>query len=232
MGQLAKIKETILKYFPVNKFFHARSYSQEGEDMVIRGFYEGKKRYKGFYVDVGAHHPYRFSNTMYFYRKGWRGINIEPSPEAMKWFKFFRRKDTNLNIGISDSPQELTYYCFNEPALNGFSKEISEKRDGLKSRYHLLKTIPVPTLPLKEVFANHIGQETFIDFLSIDAEGFDLVVLKSNDWSRFRPGFVLVEEEIDFTALDASPIYQFLRDKRYKLVAKTKRTLFFKDQHG
>ncbi len=227
---MSSIKKTILKYFPIDKFFRAQSFSQEGEDMVIRSFYENRKHYKGFYVDVGAHHPYRFSNTMYFYKKGWRGINIEPSPEAMKWFRFFRSKDVNLNIGISESPQELTYYCFNEPALNGFSKEISEQRDGLYAKYKLLKTIPVPTLPLKDVLEKYVPQGKKIDFLSIDAEGFDFIVLNSNDWERYSPTFVLVEEALGIFELDQSEIYQFMLNKNYELIAKTKRTLFFKNK--
>ena len=223
------VKSLILKYFPINNFFHANSYSQEGEDMVIRGFYEGRKNYKGFYVDVGAHHPYRFSNTNYFYKKGWRGINIEPSPEAMKWFKWFRSKDVNLNIGISESPQELRYYCFNEPALNGFSKEVSERRDGLNAKYHLLKTIPVPTLPLSDVLDKHLPPGKKIDFLSVDAEGFDLIVLKSNNWEKYRPSFVLVEEELAFLDLAESEIVQLMISKGYELRAKTIRTLFFRN---
>ncbi|MFZ4263225.1 FkbM family methyltransferase [Sphingobacterium sp. HJSM2_6] len=227
---MSSIKKTILKYFPIDKFFRAQSFSQEGEDMVIRSFYENRKNYKGFYVDVGAHHPYRFSNTMYFYKKGWRGINIEPSPESMKWFKFFRSRDINLNIGISESPQELTYYCFNEPALNGFSQEISEQRDGLYAKYKLLKTIPVPTLPLIEVLEKHVPKGKKIDFLSIDAEGFDFIVLKSNDWERYSPTFVLVEEALGIFELEQSEIYQYMLHKNYELIAKTKRTLFFKNK--
>ncbi|MEI5984761.1 MULTISPECIES: FkbM family methyltransferase [Sphingobacterium] len=225
---MSTLKQTILKYFPIHKFFHARSFSQEGEDMVIRGFYEAKKGYKGVYVDVGAHHPYRFSNTNYFYKKGWRGINIEPSPDAMRWFKWFRPKDVNLNIGISESPQELTYYCFNEPALNGFSQEVSESRDGLHAKYHLLKTIPVPTLPLSDVLDKYLAPGKQIDFLSVDAEGFDLIVLKSNNWEKYKPVFVLVEEELSIPELNKSEVYQLMLSKGYSLVAKTKRTLFFK----
>lgn len=232
MSKLTKIKQLILKYLPIDKFRHAYSYSQEGEDMVLRGFYEGKKRYRGFYIDVGAHHPYRFSNTMYFYQKGWRGINIEPSPHAMKWFQLFRKNDTNLNLGVSAQPQTLTYYCFNEPALNGFCQEVTRKRDGLHSRYHLIKTIPIPTLPLRDILKNNLPRDIHIDFMSVDAEGFDLIVLQSNDWERFRPQFVLVEEEIDFNALHASQIYRFMRAQEYKLIAKTKRTLFFKDSQN
>ena len=36
-----------------------KSYSQEGEDMILRRMFERQQR--GFYVDVGAHHPRRFS---------------------------------------------------------------------------------------------------------------------------------------------------------------------------
>ena len=74
------LKKTILKYFPIDRYLSLKSYSQEGEDMVLRSFFEGQKNYKGFFVDVGAHHPYRFSNTLHFYKKGWRGINIDPQP--------------------------------------------------------------------------------------------------------------------------------------------------------
>ncbi|WP_211321611.1 hypothetical protein [Pedobacter cryoconitis] len=69
--------KTLKKTFPIDKFFFHRSYSQEGEDMIYRSCFENRKHYKGFYIDVGAHHPYRFSNTVHFYQNGWRGINIE-----------------------------------------------------------------------------------------------------------------------------------------------------------
>jgi hypothetical protein len=62
-----------------------KSYSQEGEDMILRRIFEGQE--KGFYVDVGAHHPRRFSNTYYFYKLGWAGVNLEPNPDALIAFK-------------------------------------------------------------------------------------------------------------------------------------------------
>lgn len=226
---MISLKKLILKYIPLHKFLSIRSYSQEGEDMVVRSFYENFKKYKGFYVDIGAHHPYRFSNTKYFYSKGWSGINIEPSPEAMPLFRFFRRRDVNLNIGISSADKELTYYCFDEPALNGFSKKLSEERNHPNSKYHLIKTISVRTFPLKDVLDKYLPEGQKIDFLSIDAEGYDFIVLKTNDWDRYRPNFVLVEEKIDLADLDESELYIYLREKGYKLIAKTLRTLIFED---
>ena len=88
------------------------SYSQDGEDMMLQTYYETKKHYKGFYVDVGAHHPYRFSNTNYFYKKGWRGINIEPTPTLYPAFLRHRRRDINLNVGVSDHSTSIPFYIF------------------------------------------------------------------------------------------------------------------------
>ena len=225
---MSGLKKIISKRFPVDKFLPLKSYSQEGEDMVLRSFFEGKKHYKGFYVDIGAHHPYRFSNTLFFYRKGWRGINVEPTPGAIKNFNLFRRKDTNLNIGISDKRDKLTFFCFNEPALNGFSKELSEERNNTSKVYKIVKEVAIETYPLAEVLHKHLPPGQKIDFITIDVEGLDLQVLKSNDWNKYKATYILVEDKIDFTSLSESDIYKYLEEQGYRLVAKTLRTLFFK----
>ena len=221
-------KKFLLKNLPVYYFQSVKSYSQEGEDMVLRSFFEGKKRYKGFYIDVGAHHPYRFSNTLFFYKHGWRGINIEPTPNAIKAFNFFRRRDINLNIGISSKKDSLTFYCFNEPALNGFSKEVSEERNKTSDKYEITNEIFIETYPLAEVLDKYLPEQQKIDFLTVDVEGFDLQVLKSNNWNKYKPTYVLVEDRIDFTNLANSEVYKYLEEQGYQLVAKTLRTLFFK----
>ena len=147
-----------------------KSYSQEGEDMILRRMFEGQKT--GFYVDVGAHHPKRFSNTYFFYKMGWMGINIDAMPGSMKLFNKVRPKDINLEKAISDKKQILTYYIFNEPALNGFSKELSEERDG-KSNYFIKLTKDIETVTLDEILDNYLPKNQEIDFLSIDAEGIE-----------------------------------------------------------
>ena len=43
----------------VFNIYATKSYSQEGEDMILPRIFAGKGH--GFYVDVGAHHPCRFS---------------------------------------------------------------------------------------------------------------------------------------------------------------------------
>jgi hypothetical protein len=74
------------------------SYAQEGEDMVLRRIFEDQPL--GFYVDVGAHHPVRFSTTYFFYRRGCRGINIDATPGSMDAFRRLRPRDINLEVAI------------------------------------------------------------------------------------------------------------------------------------
>ena len=71
-----------------------RSYSQEGEDMLLDRFLEDRS--VGFYVDVGAHHPKRFSNTYRLYCRGWRGLNIDANPGSMTLFQKLRPRDINV----------------------------------------------------------------------------------------------------------------------------------------
>jgi len=142
-------------------------YSQEGEDILLRRIFGDQTT--GFYVDVGAHHPKRFSNTCYFYDQGWQGINIDALPGSMKVFQKFRPRDTNLEIAISEKEQNLTYYMFNEPALNGFSKSISEGRQN--EQYHIERTITIPAFPLSKILDTHLPSGQKINFLSVDVEG-------------------------------------------------------------
>lgn len=224
---MTAIIKSLKRRFPVDWLFPYRSYSQDGEDMIYRSFFSNRKNYRGFYVDVGAYHPYRFSNTLYFYKKGWRGINIEPTPGTKNLFNFFRKRDININTGISTKAGELPFYCFNEPALNSFSAAAADSA-AANTKYRILRVVHVPTVPLAAVLDQYLPAGQTIDFLTIDAEGFDLEVLASNNWDRYVPLFVMVEVKADIQNVAASPIYNYLAGKNYELVAKTFRTCFFK----
>ncbi len=202
-----------------------KSYSQEGEDMILRGLFEKQKT--GFYVDVGAHHPKRFSNTFFFYKKGWCGINIDAMPNSMKLFDKIRPRDINLEIPISDKKQKLKYYMFNEPALNGFSKELAEKRDG-KDNYKIISEKDMETSTLEEILEKYLPHDQEIDFMSIDVEGLDLQVLKSNNWKLFRPKFLLVEVlGSSIEEMANSKEYKYLAGFGYEFFAKTLNTVIF-----
>lgn len=114
--------ETLMKYlsFGINvEWLTGISLAQNFEDLIFEKLKinAGIDR-KGFYIDIGAHDPIRFSNTYILKKQGWRGINIDPLPSCINRFQKRRPDDINLNIGISDKTGEMEYYSFEEPAFN------------------------------------------------------------------------------------------------------------------
>jgi FkbM family methyltransferase len=230
------IKNKLIKLIPnsikfeLNKPYKINcklSYSQEGEDLILNRLFLNKK--KGFYIDVGAHHPIKFSNTFLLYKNGWNGINIDAMPNSMEIFKTVRNRDINIEAAISNEKEQLKYFIFNEKALNTFSSELAVKRHD-NTNFKIIETVKLNTIPLSEILEKYLETTQEIDFLSIDAEGFDLKVLKSNDWNRFRPKVILIEESNSdiINIINNSEVYKYLIDKSYVLFAKTFNTLFFK----
>lgn len=219
--QIANFSKEILTKFATS------AYSQEGEDMILRRIFNDKK--SGFFVDVGAFHPSRFSNTFYFYKQGWRGINIDAMPDSMDKFNKQRSRDINIEVPIASKKQILKYYAFNEPALNTFSGELAKERDG-KDGYRVLFEKDIETFTLIEVLDKYMPKDVKeIDFFSIDVESLDYDVLISNDWNKYKPKIILIEDlKFDINNLSKSDIVSFLSDKDYKFLAKTVNTLFFK----
>jgi FkbM family methyltransferase len=209
------------------------SYSQEGEDLVLSRLLDDRP--SGFYVDVGAHHPTIFSNTYLFYRRGWRGINIDAMPGSMRAFRRVRPRDLSLEIAISSKRERLTYYMYNWPALNTFSTELHRKRElALKSNdtgYRCTGEQELVTRTLAEVLDECLpahSRKDGIDFLNVDVEGLDLDVLKSNDWWTFRPRIVVAEIlESDLQSVVSDPISLFLREKGYLAKAKCMNSVIY-----
>jgi len=205
------------------------SYSQEGEDMILRRILEKKDSKDIFYIDVGAHHPKRFSNTYYFYKRGASGINIDAMPGSMNLFNKIRPNDINIEKPISDKKEVLTYYAFNEPALNGFSKELSEFRNDKNNDYKIIFKKKIESSTLDDVLNEHIDKNKEIDFLSIDVEGFDFKVLKSLDLTVYKPNLILIEMlKSSFENIKEDEIYLYLKKHQYCLFSKCMNTVIFR----
>jgi len=226
-------RRLITRYLPqvrlrIVDLYAVESFSQEGEDLILRRIFGDRKQ--GFYIDVGAHHPRRFSNTHFFYLQGWHGINIEPSPDAISRFRKERPRDVNLQTAISDTPAKLAYHVFDEPALNTFDATLARSRLE-HTGYRLLQKIEVQVVRLDAVLDVNLPPSTTIDFMSIDVEGFDFKVVRSNDWSKYRPRCLLVEAlESDLERAMSGELHQFMVKQNYTLFAKTYNTLFYMDK--
>jgi FkbM family methyltransferase len=207
--------KTFLQKLVLGYHSFAPSFSSAGEDMILRHIIGPDKR-DGFYVDVGAFHPVRSSNTYFFYLQGWRGINIDARPGSRDLFEKVRPRDINVEVGISSRAGELTYYLVGEDSpMNSFSREFLDHIGMLGA---VVREIPVPVLPLADVLERHLPKGQTIDFMNVDVEGHDLDALHSNDWDRFRPRMLVVEEV--HTDGDASPIVTFLQNRGYDVCVR------------
>ncbi len=166
------------------------SYSQSGEDMILDFLFRYKRDW--FYVDVWANHPSRLSNTFFFYKyRWWKGINIEPNPSLWKQFLSQRKWDNNLNLWISSESWDLIFYEISPDTLSTFSKDAAE--DYTLQWHTLAWEYKIPVLSLDQLFSKYLWDHGKIDFLSIDTEGYDMIVLQSNNWEKYRPKAIVLE---------------------------------------
>lgn len=163
------------------------TYAQNCEDLILQILLPAKS---GFYVDVGANSPDTDSVTKLFYKKGWRGINIEPVSSLYKLISQNRPRDTNLNVGVAEKSGDfkIREYQNGYHGWSTFSNKI-KNLNSRKAQSHKDYTVSVRTL--RDIFADNRVKE--IDFLKVDVEGFEYKVLISNDWQRWRPKVVVIE---------------------------------------
>jgi FkbM family methyltransferase len=224
MKTFKKFIRNILSKYLGQLYYRKESYSQEGEDLVIERLLEGKRG--GFYVEVGCHHPYRFSNTYLFYKMGWRGVCIDPLPGTKIRFNKNRPRDICIEKGVDEKDGELTYFMFNDPALNTFDEKLAIDRDNLKG-CRLIDQVKIKVESLSSIL-NGLNEIPSIDFLSIDVEGFDLQVLKSNDWDKFNPKIVIAEcLTARLSEINSDPVALFLKSLNYFVYAKTGYSIIF-----
>jgi len=169
---------------------HKKSYSQCGEDLIVQFVFEAMRIARPSYLDIGAHHPTLLNNTYVFYRAGARGVNVEADPVLIGRFHRARPADVNLNCGIGPEEGTLELYVMSVPTLNTFSADQA-RRYREEHGFHVVRKVPVPVKRFDQIVEQYFNRTP--DFVSLDAEGFDLPILLSIDFDKHRPQVVCVE---------------------------------------
>ena len=162
------------------------SYAQNREDVILARVF---REPTGFYIDVGAAHPFYHSVTKWFYERGWTGVNVEPQPEFFKLLTAERPRDVNLGVAVSDRNGESTFHDINNSIgcstlEAGVAGDI-EAGGGPVSHY------PIRTMTLDRICELYARRP--IDFLKIDVEGHEREVLLGFDLAKWRPRVLVVE---------------------------------------
>ena len=202
-----------------------KSYSQDNEDLFLKEYFE--KISNGFYVDIGCHHPKRFSNTYLLYKKGWKGVNIDANFFAIKLFNLFRSKDENLNTVVSNSNKPVIFYEFHDSALNGIiSKHRLEKLEIMG--YHVRKKSTIFPLTINDIIDKFDLKSKKIHFFKIDIEGLDFEIVRSIPFNEIDIELLMIEKAISKKDND---IKELLKINYYYVVYETTRNFIFKKQY-
>jgi FkbM family methyltransferase len=166
------------------------SYAQNAEDVVLDRVFGSQAH--GIYIDVGASDPVRDSVTKHFYDRGWSGVNIEPLAIEFRALVEQRPRDTNLNIALGSRRETRTFYeAVDNPSLSTFTPERAEEARAISA----IVARELEVVPIASIIDEYLGDRT-IDFLKVDAEGFEPEVLEGNDWSRHRPRVLVIETDV------------------------------------
>ncbi|MDE2260567.1 MAG: FkbM family methyltransferase [Betaproteobacteria bacterium] len=197
------------------------NYSQYGEEVVLKHIV---KQANGFYVDVGCWHPKKFSNTWFLYRRGWRGVNIDMGEIKIKTFGWVRPEDHNVVAAVSDSRGTVMVQTDKD-----FSVGEQIVMPDQPSRNGFGQTRTMETHTLTDILDQSRFSGRTIDLLNIDAEGYDIHVLKGLDFVRYAPELILVESYAQsLEELNKSPLNELLVQKSYCLFNWVGPTLFYK----
>lgn len=196
------------------------SFAQFGDDLVAESLFMCIEHKNPTYLDIGASEPDVGNNTYLFYRTGGRGVLVEPNVSLTERLRSVRPRDTILVAGIGTGDQtEADYYVMGAPALNTFDREQAE-RIARETPYTIEKVVKMPLLGINRVIAEHFDGRA-PDFISIDIEGLDYAVLKTLDFTKYRPKVICAETLITHTHRHNAEITRLLIENGYEVRGMT-----------
>jgi len=194
---------------------HRLSYSQFGEDITAAKLLRNVET--GFYVDIGAHHPLRHSNTALLHIGGWRGVNVEPVRRSIDLFRRYRPQAINVHAAIHNEANSVTLYKFRK----GLANTIIERRaEELSANKKSEGQEVVPALSLNDVFERHVPQGVRVNYLTVDVEGYDSEAILAFDLGKHHPDVACIEiQRPDMMALGENSVVRYMFDHGYQLYA-------------
>jgi FkbM family methyltransferase len=204
------------------------SYSGHGEDLVVWAWLSVEGRLTGpeiRYLDIGAAEPTNLNNTYLLSTFGARGVLVEPDPDQAAKLRAARPRDTTINVGVAfDERQSATLTRFTSPLFNTFSERQADVVLTSSKNWHptqlqaVVDRIDVALVPINKILKEHGAPH----FLSIDAESLDFQILKSIDFSQFRPWIICMEIMCPLADIEA-----LLNPFGYKFICRTPDNVMF-----
>jgi FkbM family methyltransferase len=163
------------------------SYAQNMEDYHLHLAFAGQQN--GTYIDIGGGHPVAGSASFWFYERGWRGVVVEPQSDLAALHRRLRPRDATIEAVIGEKSGTIEF--FKVDRFHALSTTVKGNAEAARTHGVAVESMTLPSLSLADLCGSHNLES--IDFLKIDVEGAERDVLLGADWSRHRPGIIVLE---------------------------------------
>lgn len=196
------------------------THSQFGQDLFVLE-YIFKNKNTGFFIDIGGNHPIHCNNTFLLEKKGWTGIALEPQEFLRKLWKDARSTPC-LPYAIGPENKTITF-------VEGLEE------DGLSGvQGHNKVTKASHAIQVEQITLTQLAKQyniDYIDYVSIDVEGYEMEVLKGIDFDSLNIKVIGIENDIAFTwlpilgkklgaELGSNSLRNFIISKGYKYIGR------------
>ncbi|MEO6305966.1 MAG: FkbM family methyltransferase [Bacteroidia bacterium] len=178
-------------------------YSQGDEQITIQK-YVGDSI--GTCLSIGENSGFHLSNVLALIEAGWSATLIEPSPSAFKQLDKKHKENFNvqsMNVAVADFIGQSVMYDSGTHLKEGDTALLSTMSitdyEKWKSTTEF-STILVDVIDFEELLSRSI-YKTF-DVISIDAEGFDLIILKQMNLQDLGCKLLCIEHNGNLDVLD------------------------------
>lgn len=194
-------------YFKYKKL----SKAQLGQDLFA--LMESKLKKNGYFVEFGATDGVSLSNTYLLEKEfNWTGILAEPSICWHDQLVLNRKSIIDKRCVWKKSGEELSFIEVDNAVLSTI-KGFGEN-DAHSVRRKNNKSYVVESISLNDLLDYHKAPK-IIDFLSVDTEGSELVILEAFDFSKYKFRTITIEHNFSKNRID---IYNLLTNAGYERV--------------
>ena len=159
-------------------------YSQNSEDIVIQNYFAG---YVGRLLSIGENDGMTLSNARALIENGWAADLVEPSPTAYAMLEMLYKGSEAVkthNVAIADKNGTVTLLDMGSHLGRGDTSLLSTLIPSETSRWVGTEFKPVKVKAV--TYAKFTKGKPSYDFISIDAEGMDLEILKQVDFTNVK----------------------------------------------
>ena len=162
------------------------------EQFILAKYFGGARPIRGgTFLELGAFDGWKESNTLHLEScLGWRGILMDGQPAHLDWMRSNRPQSVSLGVAICPQHGLVNYSRVSAGTTSGI---VGYMARSVRQRFRVDASgqAPVPCGPLGS-WLSLLGV-THLDFVSLDVQGAEHMVLSTLDWSALSVGVLLTE---------------------------------------